>query len=107
MDKTLVDWLHDAITLQSLKSVDGAGEATYAVGKQLACSIQGKQTMVRDDSGNEVVSNWTVYLDSTTDTRAITLKDRLVLPDGRQPPILHIAPYKNERGDVDYIEVYL
>jgi len=68
--------------------------------------MEGQRRMVRNERGQEVVSDWTLYFPGSVAV-AMTTKDRLTLPDGRRPPIISVSPRYDEKGNVDHVEVNL
>ena len=106
MDKQLVKLLNHTVQVEPFLKPSGTGAPDYASPKKLTCYISGECKMVRDVLGEEVVSNDTLYFDATTGV-AIGLKDRITLPSGRQPPIIRIRTYFDERGKGSLTEVNL
>lgn len=108
MDRQIARLLKQEVQVESYSGMDERGNALpYASLKVLASYISGEAKMVRDVTGKEVVSNITLYFDGTLEVHSISLEDRVTLPDGRQPPIIAIRPYFNEKGQIDVVEVNL
>jgi hypothetical protein len=108
MDKQIIKMmLNKKITIEHYASMDGRGKTTYSDPKVLACSISGERKMVRNEQGEEVVSEETLYFNANEDTSAIRHKDRITMPDGRQPPIIAVRPFYGEKGRMDLVEVNL
>ena len=60
-------WLHmcrDSITIESFASRDSYGDITYGSAVSYTARVVGEQKLVRDFSGNEVVSKHTVLIPS-------------------------------------------
>ncbi len=108
MDSQLKDILNSSVTVEKVDNSDVRGGTTYQDPVNVACYIAGEQKMVRDLQGQEVVSTLSLFIADNVATK-IKLKhtDRITLPDGRQPPIIAITPYIDERGKLFSIEVNL
>lgn len=106
MDPVLRKWLTTPISWEPFLSESSRGSPSYGTKVDLMCHMEGSRQMVRNRMGEEVLTNWTLYLDdSRLDT--MTEKDRITLPSGEQPPIIRVAPIYNQKGEVDHYEVDL
>lgn len=108
MDSQLNDVLNNKVVIEKVESSDARGGTTYQDPVNVSCYMAGEQKMVRDMQGQEVVSTLSLFI-SDTDAAKLNLKhtDRITLPDGRQPPIIAIGSFFDERGKLFSIEVNL
>jgi hypothetical protein len=108
MDPELKKWAVTPVDWEPYESGDARGKINYGSAQTLTCYLAADRKMVRDVNGKEVVSNDTLYfVDVDVDILSITPKDRLTLPDGRQPPIIAIQTYYGEEGNEELVEVNL
>ncbi len=92
------DLLHQTITIEPWTGRDGYGNPSYGAGVSYSARIVGKSQLIRDTQGQEVVSQYTVYLlsNATVDARS-----RVTLPAGyapTTPPVLAVGRYPDENG---------
>lgn len=106
MDPTLRAWMNIQVTWEPHAGTDGRGTNTYGAATTFMCFYEGERRMVRDARGELVVSEGTLYTDDSR-LSTMTLKDRITLPSGRQPPIIDIKLHYDERGRIDHYEVVL
>lgn len=108
MDPQLRRVLNQRITVEKVDTTDARGGTTYADPCTVPCYIAGEVKMIRDFMGKEVVSTLSVFInDAQALSISLSQNDRITLPDGRQPPILGITPYTDEKGNLYSIEVNL
>lgn len=114
MDRQIRGMLNQQITIEKFKSKSSRGGKEYHDPVVFPCYISGEVKMVRDEEGEEKVSTKTVYLDGTETASNddlelgvgdISTKDRITLPDGTQPPVISIQPYRDEKGKLNVVEV--
>jgi len=107
MDRQLRHLLFHQISVEKwTNKVSGRGAPVYDDAEVFPANIVGEVKMVRNVRGEEVVSTQSIYLSGTEPgVGDITHKDRITLPDGRQPPILAIQPFYNDRSQLDLVEV--
>lgn len=85
------------ITIEAFAGNNAHGEPSYSsTAVSHTARVVGKTKMVRTAEGKEVVSTSQAYIYGSP---GITPKDRITLPDGTQPVILHVASYPDENGD--------
>ena len=120
MDPQIENLLNHQISVEKVQERDGRGAITYEMENEtpvdptvVACYIAGNVQMIRNIFGEEVVSTLTIFI-SGTGAAEVGLNDtknahkyRITLPDGRQPPILAIHPYYDDRGALHYVVVNL
>lgn len=87
-----------SVTVEPFSSQDEYGVPTYGAGVGMAARVVRGRKLVRDTEGREVVSMSRAYVDSAGMT--IGAKDRVTLPYGTQPRILHVAESPDSSGDV-------
>ncbi len=86
------------VTIESLGSRNAYGHVTYGSSVAYRARVVGKQRMVTDTQGKEIISTHTIYLASNDmiDTTA-----RITLPAGfvpSSPPIVSIGRYPDGTG---------
>lgn len=80
----------------------GTGSKTFGVPIEIKCYAEGKITVVTDNTGKEVVSNTSLYVDGDT---AISPLDNIIF-EGRDNEIKAITNfYRN--GKIDLRVVYI
>ena len=90
------DMMHDEIEWEARAAgADEHGQPTYGTATTIKCRISYKQKMVRTVTGEERVSNATIYCEGDP---GIDPKDRVIMPDGSTPPILKAGTFKDETG---------
>lgn len=100
--QALLDRLQQSITVEPVqRRADGSilrdayGKALYGAPVQWPARVIGDVKMVRTVAGNEQVSDTTVIVPGAL---AITVNDRLSLPDGTRPAILSISSVPDDSG---------
>ena len=102
LPEPLLSMCRHTVTVESPASVSKYGVVTYSTdSSSYAARIVGKRRVVRNEEGNEVVSNHTIYVadDVQIDPRSrITLS---VVPSGcsSQPQILSTHYYPDDTED--------
>lgn len=105
MDKSFLKWLNAELIIESFTHRSGSGVPQYAPPITLKAYESGERRVVRNQQGDEVVSDKTFYLNGTAEAAAIKYNDRITLPDTSQPPILALAPFFNEKGQLELLEL--
>lgn len=85
------------ITVEPFASIDLWGAKTYGAAVVYRARVQGKNTMITNTQGEEVVSRVQVYLAET-----VGPKDRVTLPatfQPTQPEILSVQRVSDESGN--------
>lgn len=96
VDATLRALMLDTVTRYAVTGVNANGEPTHsATGSPLACRITYRTRAVFSAGRAERVSTTTIIF---PDVVPWSTKDKLVLPDGSAPVILHVNRYKDDRG---------
>ena len=91
------------VRIAPYSGVNAYGESSHGTERTAKARIQENIKKVSTDSGSEVVSTVQVYLDAAD---AISVLDKLTLPDGRTPPIIRVAPYTDLLGNLHHQVVY-
>lgn len=106
MDQALKAMCTDTITVHKFVSRDGAGDLTYNVAGAftLSCFVARKRKLIRDATGKEIVSEATIVMDSTVNALALTVQDKIILPDGTYPVVLRVQPCRGET-EIEHVEV--
>ena len=106
MDRALKAMCTDSIIVHKFVSRDGAGDITYdsAHPITLACFVSRKRKLIRTAQGKEVISEATIIIDADATSLAITVEDKIILPDGSFPAILRVFPCRGEKT-VEHVEV--
>ena len=94
-----------SVTLKSRTGMDSYGKPTYSTGAvTYAARVVGRRRLVINAVGQEVPSDWTVYLYGDA---AVTPQDRVTLSTADtgstatlalMPPILSVGRYPDESG---------
>lgn len=87
MDASLLLLLNQIIVIEPSTGTDAYGQSTYGTGVSVHARVEGKNRMVMNAQGNNVVSGTSIYIDGTT---VVTTSSRITLPDGTKPLILSI-----------------
>ena len=101
------DWLDmcpHTVTVEPFSSRNAYGAATYGTAVTYRARVQGKNQMIRNVGGEEVVSTITVYVA----TQTMTPQDRITLPSPfspTQPDILAVQRVSDESGQ-HHVVVY-
>lgn len=93
------------ITVLPHASKDGAGDVTYGPLHTYKGFIDSTVVIARDTSGQEVVSQNTLYL--VPEAYGITVMDKILLPNGESPLIINISTLLTHTGEVAHLELYL
>lgn len=84
MDPALLDMLTETISLQPYTGMDQYGKPSYGPAVQHPARVAYRVTTLTTAQGQERTSTSVVYMNGDV---VITVKDRLVLPDGTAPAI--------------------
>ena len=98
------DWRDYTVTIAQFTSFDKYGEPAYGTGTSTACYIEMSPKLVRNMTGQEVVSSARVYIvgDAT-----ITPLDKVTLVDSSTPPILRVDHFYNDKATLELTVIYL
>ena len=103
MDSQLVKRLTRIMSHKALISQESNGDKVFGDPVDRNCSQEGKIIMVRNTSGEEVVSSLQLYLDTLF---PITALDEVVF-DGRTYPIISFARFDGLKAGTGTTVVYL
>ena len=103
-DVDFKDWRDYTVTIAQFTSFDKYGEPTFGSGTSTKCYIEMSPKLVRNVTGQEVVSSARVYVvgDAT-----ITPLDKIALPDSATPPILRVDHFYNDVGTLELSVIYV
>ena len=101
------DWMNHEVSWETFKGFDGSGRPSYSEEFPLKCYRVDERKMVRDVRGEETVSQITLYFNPRSLAAELELHDRVTLVNGRQPSILNISHFYNEKNELSVIEVNL
>jgi len=104
MDEALAAMLRETITQRTFVSQDVAGLPTYGAPTARPARIQWKPQRITTHTGEERVSRAKIFL---LPTPPITLRDRLTLPDGTSPALLHVYPVRDETSTLSHFEIWV
>jgi hypothetical protein len=96
MEAALRRLCNQTVTIEPFASYDKNGKPTYGASVSYKAQITGKNRMVRDAQGLQVVASLTVILSQWVN---VSTKDKLTLPVTyvpRTPPILAVAKFQDE-----------
>jgi len=91
----LQNYLRQKLVVEHFVDSNEYDEYAYSEPVEYRARIQQKVKMVRNNQGQEVVSNAQIYLEGKV---SITVKDRITLPDGVQPLIQSISNTPDKYG---------
>lgn len=97
--------LQHTVTVEPYEGTDGYGRAVYGSSSSVACFVDDKRRLVRAATGDEVVSESTVYAPLITTAPA---ESRVTLPDGRVATV--IQALQRDGGDLpvpSHLEIVL
>lgn len=101
IDPALQALCPNTVTIAPWSSADSYGKPTYGTAVTHTCLLVKMPRMVRTVTGQERVSTAQVYLTSAPGT---SVKDRVTLPDGTTPVIMHVDTYPSDTV-TSYFEV--
>jgi hypothetical protein len=92
------DWRDYIVTVYQFASFDKYGAPSYGTGVSTACYIEMSPKLIRNSTGQEVVSSARIYIvgDGT-----VTPLDKVVLPDSSSPPILKVDHFYNDKATLE------
>lgn len=91
-----IDCMPHSIVVNSFASLNGYGKPTYSTqGSTYRGLVQNKRRVIRGTDGTEKVSSARVILASTV---AISITDKITLPDGTVRPVLNVDLMFDEEG---------
>jgi hypothetical protein len=83
-------YLVHEIAIETFIGFDDYGAPSYTAPAQYRARIVARPKMIRDATGQEVVSNSQAFVYPIPDPKP-SVKDRITLPDGSQPLILVVV----------------
>lgn len=103
-DADFADWRDYTVTIAQFTSYDKYGEPVFGAGILTQSYIEMSPKLVRNTTGQEVVSSARVYVvgDAT-----ITPLDRITLVDNSNPPILRVDHFYNDEATLELSVIYL
>jgi hypothetical protein len=96
--KDFLDWRDTTVTISPFTSYDKFGTPSYGTGVATKCYIEMHPKLIQNSTGQEVVSQARVYVIGNL---SYTVRDKVVLPDSKFPPVLRIDHFWNEAGIVE------
>ena len=103
MDASLLLLLNQLITIEPTTGMDAYGQSSYGTGVSVKARVEGKNRMVMDAQGNNVVSGTTIYVDGIT---VVATSSRITLPNGTKPLVLAIAEMPDINGTCHHKIIY-
>jgi hypothetical protein len=94
------------VTLAPPGTMGGYGRATVGTAVSRSALVEHKLREVRTKDGAVTTSTIAVYLNGSAGVLSVTPEWKLTLPDATSRPILSVARYADEDGDLHEI-VYL
>ncbi len=98
IESELAAMMPHTITIQPYTNSDGWGNKNYGAAWTCRGRIVNKRRKVLSATGGEVISETTIYLDTTSE---IGMDDLVTMPDGfspRQPQIISVKRQSDESG---------
>jgi hypothetical protein len=103
MFKSLSKWLNIPYKVKPILLYDGDGDKTYGIAEDYFCYIEGKTVIVRNEVGNEVVSQLQLY----TNGSVVIKTTDIIVYEGKDYLMHAIAPFYDGKGNKDLQVVYL
>jgi len=103
IDPALQALCPNTITISPWSSADSYGKANYGTAVSHTCLLVRTPTMIRTVTGQEKVSMAQIYLTSAPGT---SVKDRVTLPDGSTPVIMHVDTYPSDTSTAYFEVIY-
>jgi hypothetical protein len=95
--KEFWDCMNDTVVHYTMLSRNEYGQKTYNDGTTYPnCRVVYKHELVRGPDGNEIVAKGVIWFGYYVNINPD--QDKIVLPDGTDPPILMIEKYPDELG---------
>lgn len=85
------------ITVQHQSAVDKYGKPSWGSSDSYRCRIMNTERMVRDSEGREIVEAGRAVVWGVVS--GVSVKDRIVLPDGSTPPVVTVSTMQDTTGD--------
>ena len=98
------DWRDYIVTIAQYTGFDKYGEPSFGSGTSTACYIEMSPKLVRNSTGQEVVSSSRVYIVGDV---TVTPLDKVTLPDSSNPPILRVDHFYNDKATLELSVIYL
>lgn len=89
--------LRQPVIVERWTGQDAYAKPSYAAPVTIMGQVSGVAQLVRSVNGQEVASNTTIILPGDA---AVTVKDRLTLPDGTHPTILSVNTAPDAAGNL-------
>jgi hypothetical protein len=98
------DWRDYSVTISPFTAYDKFGTPSYGTGVATACYIEMSPKLIQNTTGQEVVSSARVYVVGNS---AYGPRDKVVLPDGKYPPVLRVDHFYNDVAVLELSVIYL
>lgn len=96
IESAFLDLMPSTVSWYAVDSTDAYGKRTFSSTAQTQrCRVQKAKNVTRDADGREVVEDGKVYFYGVS---AITVNDRLVLPDSTTQVILNVETRNDQTG---------
>lgn len=96
IEREFLEFMHQKITIEPLVGRDAqGGDATYGPPKTYRARVVDRNQLVVDAEGQERLSRTTAWIFGAP---VVGTSDRVTLPDGRQPFIINVARFPDEKG---------
>lgn len=79
------------------------GEKKYLSGSTHSARIEYDTRAMTDEDGKEVISNGRCFVDSSVSVKP---QDKLILPDGSNPPIIRVFSQPDGSGNIHHKIIY-
>jgi len=99
LERDFLEWFNQTVTIEPFAGVNVYGEPQYGAAVQYSAFVQHRTRLVRDRTGQGIISTAQVYLDGSVN---VGIQDRITLPDGSQPTILSIEALPDETGSTHH-----
>ena len=110
MDSQFRNDLNSTVKWRKVKARSATSDIEYEDGIELKCLHDAERRVVRDEQGEERVSEGTLFFlgtDMDEHYDSISTEDLIEFLDGRSTPILRIKPYWRTDEHLEMVEVNL
>jgi hypothetical protein len=98
------DWRDYSLTIYPFTGYDKYGAPTYGTSVSVSCYLQYTPTLVRNMTGQEVVSSAQAYIVGDISRNVL---DKVVLPSGKYSPPIRIDHFYNDVATLELSVIYL
>ena len=93
--------MNQTLTRKARSGANSRGDPTYSTGTtSYACRQEARRHMIKDGNGRDVVAHHEVFVGTTSTggVPAITVEDKVTLPDNTSPLLMSVETVRDESG---------